>query len=265
MQLLFLAALIGGLVAIVPTVSYADSDFVLIGNGFGTINGNIDAASLQMSLKFLDSGKTEFQSGKILLGDDIQVIDEASLSLFYNKKFLRLNAESGDLRLSASGKLVLNVDDDSIYHLTGRTSTNDVFSVFARLKQDQAPPSPIDEPVQKKDLLLLVKQTERVQWKSPYKFTVRAFDLKSNPLSDFYNTFGYLEGLQVSATVTNPVGTVIKTSSGTTQKFGYYDDSIIIPDNSRTGTYKLSVTASGKDYQSITQEFTFVVIPLGTS
>jgi hypothetical protein len=49
-----------------------------------------------------------------------------------------------------------------------------------------------------------------------------------------------------------------------TQKFGYYEDSVIIPDNARTGIYKLVVTVSGEKHQSITKEFTFVVFPLNT-
>lgn len=261
MRFLLLIATIGVLAIVVPQ-SYADSDFVLTGSGFGKINGKVGATSLQLLLQMPDSGKPVFESGQILLGDNSYSIATASLFLSDNKKLIQLDAKTGDTTVSASGKLALSAGDNSIYHLRGKTISGDTFSIFAKLKPILAISEPTSVP--KNDLLLLVKQTERVEWKSQYKFVIRTFDPKANPLSDFYSTSGYLEGMTISASVTNPLGEIIKTSDGMTKQFGYYDDSVIIPDNARTGIYKLTVTASGKDHQSVTKEFTFVVIPNST-
>lgn len=259
---LLLIPFVAALALIVPSISYSDTDFVLTGNGYGTTNNGVQMTSLQALLDFSDS-KIQFQSGRFLIGDDTHTITDMTVSLTNNKKLLKLTAASDELGITASGKLVLSMGTDSIYHIQGKTSDSKSFSVFAVLKQDKKPTPEAQKPAQK-DILLLVKQTERVEWKSPYKFTIRTFDPKLNPLSDFYGTSGYLEGLTISASITNPIGDKIKASNGVTQEFGYYEDSVIIPDNARTGIYTLNVTASGKDYKTVSKEFTFVVFPIST-
>lgn len=250
------------LALIVPSVSYSDTGFVLAGNGYGTTGNGVQTISLQALLDFSDP-KIMFQSGRLLIGDDTHTITDMTISLSNNKKSLKLTATSDDLGITASGKLILSADANSIYHIQGKTSDSKSFSIFAILKQDKEPVIETQKPIQK-DILLLVKQTERVEWKSPYTFTIRTFDPKLNTLSDFQSTSGYLEGIHISATITNSIGDKIKTSKGTTQKFGYYEDSVLIPDNARTGVYMLNVTVSGKDYKTISKEFTFVVSPLNT-
>ena len=259
---LLLIPLVTALALIVPSTSYSDTSFVLAGNGYGITNNGVQTTSIQALLSLSDS-KIEFQDGTLLIGDDAHTITDMIISLTNNKKSLKLSATSDDLDMSASGKLILSAGTDSIYHIQGKTSDSESFSIFAVLKQDKKILVEEQKPIQK-DILLLVKQTERVEWKSPYKFTIRTFDPKLNTLSDFHSTSGYLEGITISASITNPVGEKIKTFSSTTQKFGYYEDSIIIPDNSRTGIYTLNVTASGKDYKTTSQEFTFIVFPLNT-
>lgn len=259
---LLLIPFIAVLALMVPSISYSDTDFILIGNGYGKTNNNIQTTSLQALLDFSNS-KIQFQSGKLSIGDDIRTITDMIISISNNKKSLKLDAHSGDLGISAFGNLVLSAGPNSIYHLQGKTTDSQIFSIFVVLKQDNSPSSEAQKPAQK-DILLLVTQMKSVEWKSQYKFTIRAFDPESNPLSDFHSTYGYLEGVTISANITNPIGDKIKTSSGMTQKFGYYDDSVIIPDNSRTGIYTLNVTASGKDYKTTSKEFTFVVSPLTT-
>lgn len=258
---LLLIPFVAALALIVPSMSYSDTGFVLTGNGYGATNTGVQMTSLQALLDFSDS-KIKFQSGRFLIGDDIHTITDMMVSLTNNKKSLKLTAISDDLGITASGKLVLSAGTDSIYHIQGKTSDSKSFSVFAVLKQDKKPTSEAQKPAQK-DILLLVKQTERVEWKSPYKFTIRTFDPKLNTLSDFYSTSGYLEGITISAIITNPIGDKIKTSEGMTQKFGY-EDSVIIPDNARTGIYTLNITASGKDYKTVSKKFTFVVFPIST-
>lgn len=264
MQLLLLISFVAALALVIPSESYSDTSFVLAGNGYGTTNKGIQTTSIQASLNILDSGQVMFQDGQFLSGDDIHLIKDMDFSLSNNKKSLKLVASSDDFTLLASGRLILSAGDSMIYNLKGKTSDTKSFSIFAVLKPGtpqeivQEPPKPIQ-----KDLLLLVKQYDRVEWKSQYKFTVKTFDPKLNPSSDFYSSSG-LGGITISASVTNPIGDKIKTFNGMTQKFGSYEDSLIIPDNARTGIYTLNVTASGKDYKTTSKEFTFLVIPIST-
>lgn len=281
MRSLLLASLVGFLIIPIHAYSEESQNFVLEGSGFGTVHKAIEGASLQTMLQIPKDGKIVFESGQFLFGDETYSIKDMNLSLFYNKKFIRLVANSNDaMSITASGRLVASAGDDMIYHINGKTSrqsNNEGFSLFAVLKQNplqndedpgifgilpkDVPMQNIDDLAPKQDLLLLVKQYDRVEWKNPYKFTVKTFDPAQNPLFDFYKTSGYLNDIQISAMVRNPIGEIIKTSNGMTQKFGYYEDSIIIPDNARAGTYTLNVTASGKNYVPVTKEFQFIVIP----
>lgn len=279
-----LLLLILGILVMIPSASYSESNNILAGKGYGTIQNNVEIVSLEISMQISDVGKSVFQNGKIVFGDESHSITNLNISLLNNNKSMKLDAETDDFTINASGRLVMSIDTDSVYQLLGKTSNNDTFSIFVRLTQDQTtkldPTDSTKNPLAtkefgaggilgsvdppKKDLLLLVKQVDRVEWKSPYKFTIRTFDPKSNPLSDFYSTSGYVEGVHLSITVTNSAGDIIKTSNGITQKFGYYEDSMIIPDNARTGIYTLSISTSGKDYQFTTRESTFVVSPISS-
>jgi uncharacterized protein YfaS (alpha-2-macroglobulin family) len=59
----------------------------------------------------------------------------------------------------------------------------------------------------------------------------------------------------------DPLGNAVKSFTGQTQKFGYYEDSFLIPDNARLGTWKLNVTASGDQFKTTSKEFVFFVDP----
>jgi hypothetical protein len=263
MYLLLLIAVVSVLGVLVQE-SYADSDYTLDAAGFGRINDKIDTASLQLFLQVPDSGTSIFVNGKISLGNNLNSIDNASISFSGNKRTVLLNAETKNYSITASGKMILSSGDNSVYRLSGETSDGSTFSTLARLKPYLTEPAVFESTTAKKDLLLLIKHTQRVEWKSPYKFTARTLDPKANTSPDFAASSGYLEGINISATVTNSLGDIIKTSNGKTSKFGYYNDSVIIPDNARTGIYRLTVVASGDGYQSMTREFTFVVNPLNT-
>ena len=256
MQFLLLTVMVSVVAFLIPAQIYADSDHVVSGNGFGIIDGSVKPVSLQLNIQIPQTGSVVFQDGTISIGNQAAPIKSLSLSMSNNKKIINLNANADDLTLNALGKLVTSTKTDSVYHVSGKTSKG-IISIFVKLGQTISS----EESISKKNLLLLVKQTDRVEWKSPYKFTVRTFDPQINTKSDFYSNSGYLEGVSISAIITNPVGDVIKRFDGVTQKFGYYENSVIIPDNARTGIYKLNVTLTGKDYVPVKQEFTFVVFP----
>jgi len=263
-------------------MSYSEktSSYTFGGNGFGIAQNGVNGASLQTSLYISDSGKPVFQSGQFTFGDKTHSIKDLNLFLQSGKKFIRLSAMSDDgLAITASGRLAASAGTDLIYTVNGKASeknTDNGFSLIMTLKQDNpqevgiAGVLPKDNTQNKpdsakQDILILVRQSERVQWKNPYDFTVKIFDKKINTLIDFDQSSGYLNGVKISATITNPDGQIIKTSSGITQNLGLYRDSIIIPDNARIGTYTLNVTASGEKFNTTYEQFEFSVIPLGTS
>ncbi|MFM8659436.1 MAG: hypothetical protein ACKOCQ_05820 [Candidatus Nitrosotenuis sp.] len=252
MRFALLAAL-AILFVVIQIPAYADS--ALNGSGFGIISDAVKSISIQASL-VQDSGKSQLQNGSVTIDADNFQLVTANLSLSNNKKTLQFNASADGFTLDASGKLVTSAGSDSIYYVAGKTSSGQ-FSAFIKLQQ--IPPK---ESKPTKELLLLTKQSERVQWKDLYKFTIRAFDKQSNLQSDYYANTGYVDGAQISVTVKDTVGNVVKTTTGTTKQFGYYEDSILIPDNSRTGVYTATITASAKGYMETSKNLSFTVIPL---
>lgn len=262
-----------GLFAIALPQSYSENtDYLLVGTGYGISQNVVHDTTIQLALKIPDGQEVILQSGQVLLGDGSHSIKNLDLSFLRNGKLFRINAVSNDdLTVKGMGRLVTSNEDGSIYQITARATkenTSQKIILLATLMQDktiQAQTTQAEtEPEQKQDVLLLVEHHNRVEWKSQYKFVVRTFDSQLNANYEFYKTSGYLEGVQISAKITDPLGNVIKVSNGTTQKFGYYEDSIIIQDNARTGNYVLNVTASGKNFNTSTKELTFLVIPLST-
>lgn len=245
------------LLVLVQIPAFADS--ALSGNGFGIMSNTIQSVSIQ-ALLVQDHETAKIQNGTININGDSFQISAANLSLSNNKKTMQFNANTSDFTLDASGKLVMSAGSDSIYYVTGKTSDGNSFSAFVKLQQIQSMPTKESKPT--KDLLLLVKQSDRVQWKDLYKFTIRTFDKQSNQQSDFSTNTGYVNDVQISVTVKDTIGNVVKTTTGATQKFGYYENSILIPDNARTGVYTVIITASAKDYHTSTKSLSFTVIPL---
>jgi hypothetical protein len=169
---------------------------------------------------------------------------------------------ANDMTIKMNGKLVTSNDDGSIYQLNGYADEKDGSHKLI-LHVVIAPESTIHgSSDDKQNILLLVDHYDRVEWKSQYKFIVKTYDPKSNPMSSFHLNSGFLEGVQIRAMITDPLGNTIKVSDGMTKKFGYYEDTLIIPDNARTGLYTLNVTASGEKFNTTTKELTFLVIPL---
>lgn len=261
MNYLPLFFVLAGLLTLISYPSYSEetSNYSIMGNGFSIINEQIIPVSFDALFQSSNNEQIKFQSGDIFLGNTKHQIKEIRLSLPQNKKSLELIANFDGFVLHASGKLVMSTNEGLIYDLRGQISQQEVkksASFLVLLKQTviQNP-----TPVQKQDVLLLVKHHNKVEWKDDYKFTIRTFNPQLNQESDFYRTSGFLNDVNISAKIINPIGEVIKTSSGKTNESGYYEDSILIPDNARPGLYTLSVTASGKNYAVVTKELNFVV------
>ncbi|MFY9301222.1 MAG: hypothetical protein WAO91_08545 [Candidatus Nitrosotenuis sp.] len=255
---------IASLIVMIPIQSYsASASYVFIGNGYGTIGNMVQDAMIELALS-RDGDKITFQSGQILLGNEIHTIKKYDMLYSKNNKSFTINAVTNDgITIKGKGKLVASNEGGLIYQLSGKTSKDNnsqKLAMYAMLMpQKTIKQTELDD---KKDILLLVKHYDRVEWKNPYKFVVRTFDPALNPGSDFYASSGYLEKIRIHARVIDPLGSTIKVSDGITQKFGYYEDSVVIQDNARTGNYVLNVTASGENFKTVSKELTFVVIPL---
>jgi len=249
---------------IIPIQSYSEStDYVFVGNGYGILGDAVQDAMIELALKSND-GMMIFQNGQLLLGNKHHSIKNLDMSFSKNGKLLQINAVTDDgIAIMAKGKFVASNEGGSIYQITGQASKENnsqkllLTTIFTSAKTILQTSS--DD---KQDILLLVEHYGRVEWKSPYKFVVRTFDPQSNPESNFHMTSGYLEGIKIHATITDPLGNILKVSDGVTKKFGYYEDTVIISDNTRTGNYVLNVTASGGNFNTTTKELTFLVIPL---
>jgi hypothetical protein len=259
--------------AILFTSSYAqETEYILSASGYKISNDAASGMSLDFQLEMISPANPVLHQGTLVLDDENHPIENFNLIFYRDGRLFRLNAESEDLVIRANGRMLASNQEGSIYHLSGavtRDSVSERFLLVAILKSIEEQKTvgfteivPEKEIVsEKEDVLILVKHTDRVEWRGLYQFTVRTFDPLLNSFSDFYKTSGYLEGVPISATITDPLGNVIETLSGKTQKFGYYDGSFLIQDNSRTGAYILNVTVSGEKFKTSSKEMTFFVTP----
>jgi hypothetical protein len=259
--------------AILFTQSYAqETDYFLSASGYKISNDAANKMTLDFQLEMTSPANPVLRQGTLVLDDKERAIENFNLIFYRDGRLFRLNAESDDLTIRANGRMLVSNQEGSIYQLSGATTRDGVserFLLVAILKPieeqktvDFAAILPEKETVaEKEDVLVLVRHVDRVEWMGLYKFTVRTFDPLLNSFSDFYKTSGYLEGVPISAKITDPLGNVIETSSGETQKFGYYEASLLIPDNSRTGAYVLNVTVSGEKFKASSKEMTFFVTP----
>gem|GEM_PF-3770242 len=253
--------------AILFTQSYAqETDYFLSASGYKISDDTANKMTLDFQLEMTSPANPVLRQGILVLDGEERAIEDFNLVFYRDGRLFRLNAESDDLTIRANGRMLASNQEGSIYQLSGATTRDGVserFLLVAILKPIEAQKTVGFAAIlpEKEDVLILVRHVDRVEWMGLYKFTVRTFDPQLNSFSDFYKTSGYLEGVPISAKITDPLGNVIETSSGETQKFGYYESSFLIPDNSRTGAYVLNVTASGEKFKASSKELTFFVTP----
>lgn len=247
---------------LVPIQSDSEpANYSFAGSGYVISKGNVHDVVIDLALEN-NGGKLAFKNGNILMGTESHSINDLSLSLSRNGKTIEIDAVADDTIIKMTGKLVASNENGSIYQLSGRADGKNysqrlvLHALIAPEKTTQA------ASIGKQEVLLLVEHYNRVEWKSQYKFIVKTFDPKLNPTANFHMTSGFLEGIKIHAAVMDPLGNTIKTSEGVTTKLGYYQDTLIIPDNARTGIYILNVTASGENFKTTSKELTFLVIPL---
>jgi hypothetical protein len=260
-----------------PTQSFSQSidSYNLSGSGYSISGQQTQGASINLQLQLSIPTKATFEKGTFQLGDKAYIIKDLNLRFLKTDKFFRIDATSDDgTSIRGVGKLITSNDAGFVYDFKGQvtkgTRSEKVFfsavlrkDIVSDVKEGPSFAAILpDDSKEKKDVMLLVKQTDRVRWKDNYQFTVRTFDPKTNYLSDFYQNWGYLEGVGINATIINPLGNIIKTSTGVTQKFGYFEGSFVIPENARLGSYVLNVTVSDDKFKTASKEMAFFVDPI---
>ena len=98
-------------------------------------------------------------------------------------------------------------------------------------------------------ITLIAKQHDRVYLQDSYRFTIRVYDAQENPTGNFYQNWGYLSAVNVTATLFNSDGEVVRSFDGSTGNLGYFSDGFIVPTNFRVGTYTTQITVEKDDVQ----------------
>lgn len=110
-------------------------------------------------------------------------------------------------------------------------------------------------------ITLIAKHPERVHLQKSYTFLIRVYDAKENPKDNFYQNWGYLSNVNVTATIFGSDGNVVRSFSGLTNNFGYFSDGFFVPSNFRVGTYTTQIMAE-KDGALSDAELMFHVMEL---
>jgi hypothetical protein len=276
MMNLLLAMAIIALITILPLTAYSDgADFTMYGWGYG-ISSELTTVSLHLDLKKQTAGKVDFVQGRFTVDEQSYPLRSLVFLPLFDERFVKINAIASGASLNLTGRLVAENDDGMVYDLRGTITRNNIREMVfvsavlhvAHLPiQEPAIPNPTNQNnstaiEDKLDALLLVRHKTSVQWRDSYDFTVRVFDPALNPSSNFYNSIGFLEGVKITAKVTDTAGRLVNTINGTTDDAGYFIGSVIIPDNSITGLYTLDVLISDSKYDSQPQRLAFVVNPV---
>lgn len=277
MMNLLLAMTIVALITVLPLTAYSDGvDYALYGWGYG-VSSEITAISLHLDLKKQADGKINFEQGRFTVDEQNYQLRSVVFLPLFDERFVKINAVASGASLNLMGRLVAENDDGMVYDLRGTITQNNISEMVFISAVLQMVHVPVEQKTaasnatnqsdstmieDKLDVLLLVRHKTAVQWKDSYDFTVRVFDPTLNPSSNFYNSIGFLEGVQITATVTDAAGRLINVINGTTDSTGYFIGSVIIPDNSITGLYTLDVLLSDSKYNSQSQRLVFVVNPV---
>ncbi|HYL65713.1 MAG TPA: fibronectin type III domain-containing protein [Nitrosopumilaceae archaeon] len=166
------------------------------------------------------------------------------------------------------GKLVNNTEDGANYKLVGRlihkkqpiiltqiTEIIDVHSLTQKQIYKEMPHIFINQnkdlqrlevqPTKKIDAItVIVKQPGRVYTHNYiYSVTAKVYLLKENPKDDFYLHGGEVQGAHINISIINQNDEIVESFDGITDRFGFFSNLFIIPDDFTAGTYVVHVTA----------------------
>lgn len=92
-------------------------------------------------------------------------------------------------------------------------------------------------------ILLLAKSHESVYVEYSYGFTAKVYYANTNPRYDFDQYGGEVSDANVTVHILNWNGKVMKSFNGMTNRFGYFSDTFLIPDDFIPGKYVVTITA----------------------
>lgn len=273
---LWIAVVVAVLVA-APISAHSETlDYTLYGWGYA-VSSDIVSAHIQLDLKDATGSQATFEQGYLVLDEKNYPFNGLDFVFLQDQRMVKINGMADGVSFTATGRLAALHQDGAIYDLKGHIIKDNVpqrlflstILVQAEPTTEMALPVPDNNETdvtgndsEKQDILLLVRHKNAVQWMDRYDFTVRVFDPPSNPSLNFYHNFGFIEGIGVSAKITDPVGREIRTINGTTDNTGYFTGSVIIPDNSFPGSYVLDVSVQGDGFATKSQQLFFQVIQL---
>lgn len=184
-----------------------------------------------------------------------------------------INTEGKLITIRISGKLVENNGEGSVYSFIGKIVKDGQSMKTVYVAKISAPEPPKTVPTGEKEmenkttdqtkaetlkLILITKQTDRVQVSDSYTITAKVFDADKNPTGDFNQNWGGILGVKIIAKIIDSNGITVKSLEGVTDNGGYFSDSFRLPDNFKPGTYKVVVTAQ-KDSFTTSNELTLHV------
>ena len=276
----FLALVILGILAFgIGSIKHANSELVadqtyqLHALGFYTDTKSIGNSNLD--LKFSLTKDSENKK-TLIIKEGLANLSGQNYTLLGNWKATLLNDDrvsivSGDaqnsegksITIRISGKLVENNDEGSVYSFIGKIdrdgqSMKTVYvakiSVPELLKQVPNEEKKMENKTTNQTkaevvkLVLVTRQTDKVQVSDSYTITAKVFDADKNPTGDFDQNWGGTLGVKIIAKIIDSDGVIVKSLEGITDRGGYFSDAFRLPDNFKPGTYKVIVTAEKGGY-----------------
>lgn len=103
---------------------------------------------------------------------------------------------------------------------------------------------------------MIVSNPNSVQYKHTFSFDVIAINTEIASKKD-----QRIQDVTVIAKVTNPIGELVQYWKGITDKYGKFEASFFVPDNTMLGLYTLQIVADLEKYTTNTKSIPFYVTP----
>lgn len=220
------------------------------------------AQSCSVSLNFTtrdikdDKIQVDVQSGTININEVDYIINpetwrgtiplKGGLLTFAGSTYGDTGIES---RVLVAGKFLGNEIRGIFYDMSGSMNTPSgkiSLKGSSVLSTDYVPPVKEQELVIEKspEILLLSSHYNTAFFKGYYSIDAKVFYKDKNPFDNYYQKGGQVMGAEISVTITGPEGDILDVFQGSTDKFGYFGETMIIPENIVSGMYSVTVTAS---------------------
>lgn len=198
-----------------------------------------------------------------LSGQEYAISENWKVTLLNDDRLLIVNGDAKNVEgklitTKISGKLVENVAVGSVYSFTGKIEKDNQSMKIVYVAKISILEAPKEVSTKEKEmgnkvtnetgqeilkLVLITKQTDRVQVSDSYRITAKVYDADKNPTKDFNQNWGFVSGVKIMTKIIDVDGVIVKLLEGVTDNGGYFSDGFRIPDNFKPGTYKVVVAA----------------------